>query len=119
MALWQRKETTLTEHEKAAYRYLLYQAMLDIRMLCQSRGEATWNPREIWRQYRRSRTAGAIADWLHNLAQYSVTDFRGFDAKEFWQEYDGLRRKFKQVGPRKFIDYRRRYAEYLAREDTQ
>ena len=59
--MWPPKETSLNQHEKAAYRYLLYQAMLDIRNLCQSRGSESWNPLEWWRQYRRSRVAGALA----------------------------------------------------------
>ena len=36
--MWPPRETSLNDQEKAADRYLLYQAMLDIRNLCQSRG---------------------------------------------------------------------------------
>lgn len=115
MTVKHREETPLTEHEKAAYRSLLYQAMLDIRILCQSRGPVTWNPREVWRQYRQSRIAGSLADWLHNLAFYSARDFIEFNVDEFWGEYDGRRARFSQLGPDGFLDYRRRYDEHLAR----
>jgi len=47
MATYPHEETPLTEHEKAAYRRLLYWAMIDIRSLCQSRGPATWSPLEM------------------------------------------------------------------------
>ena len=118
MAKWSEEEIPLTDQQKQVYRYLLYQAMLDIRILCQSRGSETWNPLEWRRQYRRSRIAGAIADWLHNLAQYSGRDFQGFNTEEFWQEYDGMCRRFKQFGPYGFHDYRRRYEEHMARLDA-
>jgi hypothetical protein len=115
MATWPHEETPLTEREKAAYRYLLYQAMLDIRMLCQSRGEATWDPREIWQQYRHSRIAGSLADWLHNLGHYSMVDFHGFNTDIFWQEYEGRRQRLPQSGPHSFPDYRWKYEEQLTR----
>jgi hypothetical protein len=56
----------LDAHRQNAYRHLLYMAMLDIRVLCQSRGPASANPFEWWRAYRRSREAGALADLLHD-----------------------------------------------------
>ena len=115
MAAYPHEETPLTEHEKAAYRSLLYQAMLDIRILCQSRGPADWNPLRIWQQYQCSRTAGSLADWLHNLAQCSMYDFRRFDAYWFWQEYDGLSKRYIEFRPGNWMDYRRRYDEHLAR----
>jgi len=115
MLKWPHEETPLTEQQKQVYRYLLYQAMLDIRMLCQSRSAETWNPLQWRSQYRRSRTAGAIADWLHNLAKYSACDFRGFSAEAIWQEYDGLCQRFEQFGPNGFHNYRQRYEEQMAR----
>jgi hypothetical protein len=60
--VWPPKETSLNDQEKAAYRHLVYRAMLNIRNLCQSRGSESCNPFEWWRQYRRSRVAGALAD---------------------------------------------------------
>ncbi|MGI4789032.1 MAG: hypothetical protein ACRYFS_09300 [Janthinobacterium lividum] len=115
MAIWPHEETPLTEPEKAAYRYLLYQAMLDIRILCQSRGPESRNPLEWRRQYRLSRVAGAIADWLHNLARCSVNDFHSFNVHWFWQEYDSLCGRFREFSPGSWLDYRHRYNEHLAR----
>jgi hypothetical protein len=34
--------------------------------------------------------AGAIADWLHNLAMFSARDFRGFDEQLFWKEFETI-----------------------------
>ena len=77
MATYPHEETPLTEHEKAAYRRLLYYAMIHIRGLCQPR--LSWNPIEWQRHYYQSRLAGRVADWLHNLASYAARDFRGFN----------------------------------------
>lgn len=105
----------LSQAEKHAYRNLLYWAMLDIRMLCQSRGPASLNPFEVWRQYQRSRLAGALADWLHNLAQYAATDFDSFDAEWFWREYAGFCRYHERLGAGRHFDYRERFEKDLAR----
>ena len=94
MATYPHEETPLTEHEKAAYRYLLYQAMLDIRILCQPR--LSWNPLDWRRQYWNSRVAGKIASWQHNLAQYSACDFDGFNTQEYWDGYDRLCSRFRE-----------------------
>lgn len=118
MAIWPHKETPLSDNEKNAYRYLLYRAMIDIRILCQSRGRASWNPL-VWRwQYYSSRVAGWLADWLHNLAHYAAMDFRGFDADWFWQKYERGMRRYTQLGPGRWLDYRRHYEDELARLDT-
>ncbi len=85
--------------------------MLAIRNDCQSRGEESVNPLEWWRQYRRSRVAGATADWLHNLAEMSYLDFANFDEKRFWNEHAHLCRRF----PGKRLErYREIFDEYLA-----
>jgi hypothetical protein len=115
MATWPHEPTTLSDSEKNAYRGLLYWAMLDIRNLCQSRGRESANPLEWRRQYKRSRLAGALADWLHNLAQHAAGDFKAFDTEWFWREYDGLCRWSQSMGPRTWIDYRERYEDYLAK----
>ncbi len=86
----------MNEGRKRAYRYLLYWAMVDIRNLCQSRGGVTLNPRKIWEQYQLSRQAGALADWLHNLAYYSQVHFQRFDEERFWREYEGFKSDFPQ-----------------------
>jgi hypothetical protein len=106
--VWLPKETSLNDREKAAYRHVLYQAMVDIRNLCQSRGSESWNPFEWWRQYRRSLVAGALADWLHNLAAFASRDFEGFSADWFWREYANLGKRLPDVGPGGY-DYRLRY----------
>jgi hypothetical protein len=83
---------------KNAYRNLLYRATIDIRALCQSRGAASRNPFEWYRQYHRSRVAGAIADWLHNLAYYAARNFKGFQEEQFWEEYEWMKKRFPNSG---------------------
>lgn len=71
----------MQEQRKYAYRYLLYRAMLDIRTI-QWLGWRSWR---VWippfrrREVRRIQYAGAVADWLHNLAFFSARDFQGFE----------------------------------------
>ncbi len=124
MATWPHDPTVLSESEKKAYRHLLYHAMVDIRTLCQSRGRELTNPFAWRKQYRNSRIAGALADWLHNLAQHAATDFDGFDTDWFWVEYDNLIKRFNHIGPYLgagyWMDYRDRYEKQLKRlHDTQ
>ena len=84
----------MTSARKTAYRYLLYQAMLDIRIYCQSRGEASQDLVVWQQQYQRSRIAGAIADWLHNLAEAAAGDFEWFDEVAFWKKHDYCCKRF-------------------------
>ena len=72
-----------------AYRYLLYRAMLDIRPIA-------WMPFGFFRflnpfkwraAIQQIRRAGIIADWLHNLALFSVLDFERFDEEWFWRDF--------------------------------
>jgi hypothetical protein len=101
----------LTEHQKDAYRYLLYWAMLDIRNKCQPRLKESYNPL-TWRQrYRESRVAGAVADWLHNLALYSAGDFNGFDEERFWREFKGMSKRLTTVD---FTHYRTTFERRLS-----
>jgi hypothetical protein len=110
----------LSKNEQQAYRKLLYFAMLDIRNLCQPRGSESNNPIVWRRQYRLARVAGALADWLHNLAQIAATDFNAFDSNWFWQEYHGLCRRFdSDIGPGKWIDYGKLYEDCLAELNAQ
>jgi hypothetical protein len=77
----------LTEVEKNAYRKLLYWAMLDIRVLSQPSLRVGWNPL-TWRKFHlRANAAGAIADWLHNLALHSALEFQRFEPDRFWKDY--------------------------------
>ncbi|MGZ5545105.1 MAG: hypothetical protein ACXWIU_10555 [Limisphaerales bacterium] len=119
MATWPHELKELSESERAAYRSLLYDAMLDIRNLCQPRGRESRNPL-VWRRlYLQGRLAGALADWLQNLAQYAAKDFFNFDTEWFWQEYDGLSRRFSEhLGPGKWMDYRHRYEQHLAKHNA-
>ena len=101
----------VNDNTKAAYRHLLYAAMLAIRNHCQSRGKPSLNPFEWHRQYRRSRVAGAIADWLENLAQFSMLEFEGFDERRFWDEHGYLCARF----PGEQLErYREIFDEHLA-----
>src|SRR3954463_16520372 len=82
----------MDEQRKHAYRWLLYWAMLDIRPLGWSGG--SWcqklNP-YFWRsRSRRVRIAGAVAEWLHNLAIFSALDFARFDEERFWKDYQWM-----------------------------
>src|SRR5947208_1055272 len=94
MATWPHQPAPLSDAEKKAYRNLLYWAMLDVRTLCQSHGPESHNPLKWRRQYLDSRVAGALADWLHNLAQHAATDFNSFDTEWFWREYRGYSHQF-------------------------
>jgi hypothetical protein len=107
------------ERRKHAYRWLLYWAMLDIRPLryIGTRWRQRLNP-FCWRsQSRQVRVAGAIAEWLHNLAIYSALDFAQFDEDRFWRDYQwmldnnpevGLERYRAEFERRATIDPRRR-----------
>jgi hypothetical protein len=119
MAIWPHEFKSLSDAERKAYRRLLYDAMLDIRNLCQPRGRVSYNPLVWRRQYHQGRVAGALADWLHNLAQYAATDFRSFDTDWFWQEYAGVCRDYPDlIGPDKWIDFRGRYERHLEKKNA-
>jgi hypothetical protein len=74
--------------------------MLDIRPLqWAGRGwRQRLNPLCWWSSSRRVRTAGAIAEWLHNLALYSALDFDGFNEEWFWQGYQWLLGQYPEAG---------------------
>ena len=100
----------MDEQRKNAYRQLLYWAMLDIRIYCPSLGDLSADP-VVWRnQYVRSRIAGAIADWLHNLAHQASCDFAGFTEEGFWQEHADFCHLFPDGS---FDVYRKRFDQYL------
>lgn len=73
----------MDECRKNAYRYLLYWAMLDIRPIAWMRLR---NPFRWPSDFRRMRRAGALADWLHNLALFASLDFARFDEEQFWKD---------------------------------
>jgi hypothetical protein len=88
------------EQRKHAYRWLLHWAMLDIRPLqwFGGRGWRSWNPLFWRRESRRVQYAGAVANWLHNLALYSSFDFEGFDEVCFWRDFESVRSRFPEFG---------------------
>lgn len=77
----------MNESRKNAYRYLLYHNTLLTRQFqWLPSGLARYNPLSWLAYYQRGRRAGAVADWLHNMALYSSLDFEGFDEDRFWDE---------------------------------
>jgi hypothetical protein len=101
----------MDETRQAAYRHLLYVAMLDARNYCQPRARVSHNPFVWYRQYHQSRIAGAIADWLHNLADASSKLRHGFPEESFWQEHAALCQRFPRADLQR---YRKIFDEYLA-----
>jgi hypothetical protein len=100
----------MNDQTKAAYRHLLYVAMIATRSCCRPRAKASHNPL-IWRrQYHESRIAGQLADWLHNLALYSSLDFTGFEEEHFWYEHTLICKRYPGVG---FERYREIFDEYF------
>ena len=80
----------------AAFRLLLYRAFVDIRNM----GHSPWgrNPFEC-RRYLHSRLAGSLANLLHNAAYYSAHDFKGFDERRFWRNYDRFEARWRRLDP--------------------
>jgi hypothetical protein len=81
---------------RVAYRYLLYQAMLDIRTL----ERPTLNAKPAIAEaavvsiIREANEAGAIAYWLHNLALASAHDFDSFNESGFWSQHAKLLERY-------------------------
>ncbi len=69
-----------------AYRYLIYNGMLHIRPIAGigSRWRQRWNLVYWLRMRKQIAMAGEVANWLHNLALFSATEFSGFDETAFW-----------------------------------
>src|SRR4051794_41913982 len=86
----------LAERRKQAYREILYWAILHLRRLAwigPTRFQS-WNP-WFWRRvFHRIRYCGRVADWLHNLAQFSALDFDNFDEDWFWREWENLAERY-------------------------
>lgn len=78
-----------------AYRHLLYQAMLDFRPLAWRPYGLQWiSPSFYIRHIRHTRQVGELAEWLHNMAEFSRRDFAGFDEQRFWLEFSRLEKRF-------------------------
>ena len=73
----------MSEREKYAYRQLLYWTIVCVRNLGADYGRRSWNPLVWRRRYLCGRTAGALADWVHNLAYFSSHNFERFDTTRF------------------------------------
>lgn len=81
----------MDEHRKSAYRFLLYWAMLEMRPLRWLPHRGQWLSPLFWSKHLRYvQGLGALADWLHNMADFSRRDFAGFDEKRFWEEFERL-----------------------------
>ena len=109
----------LDDEQKNAYRYLIYRAMLEIRRI-------QWithspirllNPFALWRKLSGASRAGAIANWMHNLALASSKDFMDFNEEWFWKECDGYYREFRISYYRDVFD--QRLKELRARNGKQ
>jgi hypothetical protein len=102
----------MDERRKQAYRSLLYWATLDIRPLywlaLRSLSPVHWR-----RQLSRIRRAGALADWMHNLAMFSAQDFAGFDEERFWQDLLWYEQRHPEWG---LTQYRHRFDQWLTEE---
>ena len=103
----------MDEQRKNAYRYLLYWAMLNLRMLAWSapRWWQWFNP-FVWR--RQSRVlgyVGELADWMHNMASSASADFKGFNEAWFWEDLEVLQQRYPEFHPTR---YRGRFDERIA-----
>jgi hypothetical protein len=78
---------------KNAYRFLLCSAMLDIRQIARMRPR-WWNSISFTWGGRRARSAGLIADCIHNLALFAANDFERFDEDRLWRELEGLQKRY-------------------------
>src|SRR5439155_19371498 len=96
---------------KHAYRYLLYWAMLDIRALQGlGRGWRSWSPLHWRREARRAQCAGAVANWLHNLALHSSVGFQRFNEEWFWRGYEAVRARVPEFGLESYREMFERHA---------
>lgn len=102
----------MDEQRKHAYRWLLYWAMLEVRPLqwMGSRGWRSWSPLYWRREARRVQYAGAVADWLHNLALYSSVNFQGFNEEWFWRDFEMAQFRFPEFGLEHYRELFERHA---------
>jgi hypothetical protein len=95
----------MDENRKSAFRYLMYWAIvLDVRPVAwfSIRWLHIWNPFYWRRELRRIRYAGAVADWLHNLALFSSLEFERFDEARFWKDLEFLEEYYPEFLPSRF-----------------
>lgn len=78
----------MDEKRKRAYAYLVYRALIDIRVHSWPgfRRVAWWNP-FVWKKARASiRHIHLLTDYFHNLAAFLARDMEGFDEEQFWED---------------------------------
>jgi hypothetical protein len=100
----------MDDMRQAAYRHLLYVAMIDFRNYSQPRARVSYNPIVWYRHYHQSRIAGAVADWLHNLANVSSKLQHGFAEESFWNEHTMLCQRYPHANLER---YREAFERYL------
>jgi hypothetical protein len=81
-------------HRKRAYRYLLYQFLLDIRTTPTPNSSAHLTDQQCRNQVNYS---GAVAYLLHNFAFSAANDFAGFDEDAFWRDIERFSRAIPQL----------------------
>ncbi|MED1785454.1 hypothetical protein P4V43_26890 [Brevibacillus fortis] len=81
----------MTEVKKIAYKKLIHQAFLDLK------NSGTFDEVIFYRNFR-------IAHVFHNLAEFIVEDFVGFNEYEFWATVDALASQFDLHHYRKIFD---------------
>jgi hypothetical protein len=99
---------TVNEKTKAAYRHLLYVALLDMRVSPPTLH--WWSPGSLRAGDRELRRLKALANCFHNLAAYSVRDFDDFEEERFWRDVGYVRSEF---GDDAVERYRRIFDAYL------
>lgn len=81
----------MNELKKKAYRTLIYQAFLDIKI------SGNFSEDNFNMNFR-------IAHAFHNLAEYSINDFEEFDEGSFWSRMALLEDQFELQHYRKIFD---------------
>lgn len=99
----------MDQARKTAYRLLLYHGLTGIRpveWIAFRPTKLLWPP-NLLAALRQAATAGAIADWLHNLARFSAKDFVGFDEQRFWDWHTRLIARYGKpvAGYRELFEY--------------
>lgn len=89
----------ITNEKKEAYRFLMYYSFLHIRSIegMANPSSIIINPFRIVKIVKYINEAGAVANWMHNLALFSSLGFRGFKENEFWQSSQHLKKKYPET----------------------
>ncbi|MCB2407157.1 hypothetical protein [Hymenobacter lucidus] len=84
----------MNETRKKLFRELLYWGMVDIRLATAPHQGFWLNPLTLQRRRLQLQLAHEIAEWLHNLAQFSASEFENFDESRFWEDYQTFQRRY-------------------------